>query len=703
MPQAGALMARIGDQPDLSLTSLRATFPAGHPHQYIRVNDPRDASRTLLINFPLRQIVKVDLEAVQDKFGQHPQVAHLEVVSPHYITRDRTTMIRMEFIVNDGRYPATMVHRIVSYQQWNRFCNEARPEGVRVRCYMPHCFMTTNSRTELALHFPQEHPTIFYQPMSAIAYVVGTAGDRKSTALRSFRRLILTKIADLKRFRPVAPQYGAVLTIDSLKSQCLDQRSIQVLPQHRILMRDAVKKDALEAGLEAHSLMLRNGSRSSAAHGAPINSSPSLRPTAFANNARQPAASTPAATNQTFKLPATSHTERDVEAALALVKMANTKDETFTGPSSKTSTYLAAPLASEDGTETADSAEDTMFNTAARKQSQGTSIIDDQSFKRHVFGDKRDELMDHYYEKTDFTEEIPADGADTDGDVTLPSLARFKPAPKPLGLNRAVMISKQKLQPLNVAPPSGATLSQPSPFDMKPWTADLHKNFTNNPVVPQAFNIESLQQAKTTVLSRPTPGLVPVPSAQDPSKRPGTRNIRGWTTGEEDALITIMEEVVGRRNLTGEPAWVTAEQMMRARGHERNIGSMRMVWTRGLRSATMVDERQRKNFGGLRTLLPKDPQKSVSSLHNESAARKTEEHDRPDTPTRPYAKTAAGKRKRVMDSSPAEDSRAKRVARRQAGWRQQQEKEDQDFADAILLSKAVEAPVAKEHKRTMST
>ena len=797
MPQKG----HVADPDHLPLSLLKATDQAGHLHQYVRVVDPRDGDRTLLINVPVRPTVKVDLNAPADRFGQHPQIMQLEIISPHATTGNTMMRIYIEFTVSDGRYPSSMVQKYVSHQQWGQFCNEARPAGVRVRCYMHGCSMTANDRKELALHFPQEHLSAVYLPTGAIPYVVGTTQDRKAIASRILSRIELTKIADLKLFTPVAPRYGLVLTPHILNLQYFRHRfDITIKPYHQNLLRAAIAKDAKEAAQAACSLNVQNAPQSSGAHGDTINSTPSLRPAGTADNALQSVASRPAVMNQTSNVPLIGWIEPDIEAAYSLLQMANTKNETFT---LKNPTNSAARSMSEHDMEIVDSAEDTVLDAAARKQlkrhnlghqhieqrksvAEASSLVfgidkgkfsrtgiapqlegrqdGGPSFRRHVFGDKRDELLDSYYKNTDFTKVLPADNRHRiqntseardvdddegmsddfgmDSDLTLPVQTAPRKSAKPLGLNRVLKFGKKKPQPLIVGPPSGAALSQPSPFDMKPWSADLHKNFTNNPLVSQAFNITSLPQAQTAVLSRPTNGLATIPGASNrihhysqiaSSPSSAMRRTRGWTREEEGDLIAIMDNVVNKQGLTGEDAWVAAEEMMKAQGYDRNIGGIRMAWCRGLRSKTQIDERIRKNKKRI-------PKKSLSSPYiapakrstfhlNSNAGASIEERQfkRPEIAKRVSIRLIVkdangnevgatksitnqqpgdaikGKGKRLQDFSPAENPRAKRVARRGANWRREQAKNDQEFNDAILLSKAVEkTPVSENRERAMS-
>lgn len=59
-------------------------------------------------------------------------------------------------------------------------------------------------------------------------------------------------------------------------------------------------------------------------------------------------------------------------------------------------------------------------------------------------------------------------------------------------------------------------------------------------------------------------------------------------------MIDIMEEA-SADGLSGDPLWQAVEAKMHSRGLNRKIGGARNRWMRGLREATRIDERRKKN------------------------------------------------------------------------------------------------------------
>ena len=74
-----------------------------------------------------------------------------------------------------------------------------------------------------------------------------------------------------------------------------------------------------------------------------------------------------------------------------------------------------------------------------------------------------------------------------DGDyVPLENSAPTQLEKSPLTL-RSRKSRRVKLAPLQMKPTTGLTMSQPSPFDLKPWSADIDKSFAEDPQTQQDF------------------------------------------------------------------------------------------------------------------------------------------------------------------------------------------------------------------------
>ena len=72
-----------------------------------------------------------------------------------------------------------------------------------------------------------------------------------------------------------------------------------------------------------------------------------------------------------------------------------------------------------------------------------------------------------------------------------------------------------------------------------------------------------------------------------------------WTDKEKQHLIEVVTDIVNVQDVHGDAVWELALPAMRARGVDRVLGALRMVWMRELREVTGVDERRqgRKRAG----------------------------------------------------------------------------------------------------------
>ena len=189
---------------------------------------------------------------------------------------------------------------------------------------------------------------------------------------------------------------------------------------------------------------------------------------------------------------------------------------------------------------------------------------------------------------------------------------------------------------------TNAELPKPSPsVYLNPWTAPFASGFVEDPENVADFGLETLEQARATLLalSKAPIGRPKSPPGSDKVAREDrwgrpltaagtlkTPNSRSWSEDEEQALIDVVQECV-EQGLSGEPLWQAAHPMLVARGVNRPIGGMKMRWCRGLRQETRIDERRKKNQRKMITALqgpkvnkdPNAPKKGrfkVKGVHN---------------------------------------------------------------------------------------
>lgn len=162
-------------------------------------------------------------------------------------------------------------------------------------------------------------------------------------------------------------------------------------------------------------------------------------------------------------------------------------------------------------------------------------------------------------------------------------------------------------------------ISEPSPFDLKPWSADLEGKFNKDSDLLQDFGVTTIDEAKAAVRARPIGPLEPLatesqqrttehdglagdlPSAANASTTSAAKSKKNawrkpWSEHEQQALGEVMEEVVKNQNLKSHACWTAAHQLMRSRGINRPLGGLRMVWSRGLRERSEADERRKANL-----------------------------------------------------------------------------------------------------------
>ena len=66
-----------------------------------------------------------------------------------------------------------------------------------------------------------------------------------------------------------------------------------------------------------------------------------------------------------------------------------------------------------------------------------------------------------------------------------------------------------------------------------------------------------------------------------------------WTEEEKQHLIEVVADIVNVQDVHGDAVWELALPAMQARGVDRVLGALRMVWMRELRGVTGVDERRK--------------------------------------------------------------------------------------------------------------
>ena len=70
-----------------------------------------------------------------------------------------------------------------------------------------------------------------------------------------------------------------------------------------------------------------------------------------------------------------------------------------------------------------------------------------------------------------------------------------------------------------------------------------------------------------------------------------TRSTYPWTPTEEACLISLMKEIVQTESNKTEARWVRASEQMALHGYTRSPLGIKMIWGRGLREKTGIDER----------------------------------------------------------------------------------------------------------------
>jgi hypothetical protein len=152
-------------------------------------------------------------------------------------------------------------------------------------------------------------------------------------------------------------------------------------------------------------------------------------------------------------------------------------------------------------------------------------------------------------------------------------------------------------------------MNMPSPATVvNPWSADLDKSFMANPQNMIDMDIDTFEGAKQSLRAR---AAQPLGSPQRVSPRVvnGTvvkqPNKNSWTKEEDDKLVEIVTEVAAM-GLAGTPLWDEVSIRMKAAGMSRVVGGARNRWMRGLREATQIDERRKKNALKLTTATQRD-------------------------------------------------------------------------------------------------
>jgi len=99
--------------------------------------------------------------------------------------------------------------------------------------------------------------------------------------------------------------------------------------------------------------------------------------------------------------------------------------------------------------------------------------------------------------------------------------------------------------------------------------------------------------------------------------QPRNKGNGSWSKEEKDELVQFATEchALGHR---GENFWDCVKDKMAARGVPRPVGGMRMVWLRGLREETQIDERRRQNSSKMRTAIQKSRKEKVVKEAKES-------------------------------------------------------------------------------------
>lgn len=179
---------------------------------------------------------------------------------------------------------------------------------------------------------------------------------------------------------------------------------------------------------------------------------------------------------------------------------------------------------------------------------------------------------------------------------------------------RAKSKEKQKQETLVIRTADTKRLetSTPSPGTPKPWTAELDKAFAEGLEVAETYGLRSVAFAKAALLTANTATTNTATTSNDgdlemsdAASEPTAKKSKGsWTKEEKDHLIECVtaSHQAGHR---GEDLWNEVYPNVVARGVNRPLGGMRMIWLRELRQQIGLDERRRQNASKMRTAVQK--------------------------------------------------------------------------------------------------
>ncbi len=146
---------------------------------------------------------------------------------------------------------------------------------------------------------------------------------------------------------------------------------------------------------------------------------------------------------------------------------------------------------------------------------------------------------------------------------------------------------------INSSRDSLGTPPTPSP-DFQPWSAPLPLlSPRTSPDLSEA-DCTTNRRVKSDTYKDKAPNHTKVKSKQP-----------AWSPLEEDALITIMGELVAEGLAEGEVRWELARVRLREQGFHRSAPATKMTWMRGLRERSGIDERRNKKMETLTTGLQK--------------------------------------------------------------------------------------------------
>lgn len=133
----------------------------------------------------------------------------------------------------------------------------------------------------------------------------------------------------------------------------------------------------------------------------------------------------------------------------------------------------------------------------------------------------------------------------------------------------------------------------PSP-EFQPWSAPLPLRPARTPIDFSENDCITKRRVKSDSYSHQGPNQARIKSKQPP-----------WSPPEEEALITIMGELVAEGLAEGEVRWDLARVRLKERGFHRSAPATKMTWMRGLRERSGIDERKTKKMEALTTGLQK--------------------------------------------------------------------------------------------------